>query len=94
MLYKNVSNTTKTFHGVTIKPGEIKDVPGYINNRGFIQVNEMPKEPPKSVEPKKSAAPKAEPAKTDKAEDKAVDSKQEKPESSKQESKNEKKEEQ
>ena len=93
MLYKNVSNTTKTFHGVTIKPGEIKDVPGYINNRGFIQVNEMPKEPPKRVEQKKPVASKPESTKVDEA-NKATDSKQEKIESSKQESKNEKKEEQ
>ena len=63
MLYKNTSLTTKTFHGVTLKPGEIKDVPGYINNRGFIRVKEMPKEPPKSVEPKKQESSKQEPSK-------------------------------
>lgn len=63
MLYKNVSFTQKTFHGVTIEPGEVKDVPGYINNRGFIRVAEMPKEPPKRVEPKKQTAPKQESSK-------------------------------
>ena len=70
MLYKNISLTQKTFHGVTFKPGEIKEVPGYINNRGFIPVDEMPQEPPKRVEPKKQVASKQESSKESKQESK------------------------
>lgn len=36
MIYKNLSSTTKTFYGVTFKPGEEHDVQGYINYPGFI----------------------------------------------------------
>lgn len=50
MIYKNISSSVKTFHGVTFKPGEIKEVPGYINSKYFIRVNSMPQEPPRSVE--------------------------------------------
>ena len=35
MFYKNISKATKTFYGVTFKPGDIKQVPGYINDIGF-----------------------------------------------------------
>ena len=37
--YKNLSLTTKTFYGVTFKPGEEHDVPGYINVSKFIRVD-------------------------------------------------------
>lgn len=47
MFYKNISIATKTFHGVTLKPGEIKNVPGYINDKGFVRC-EAPKAPVKS----------------------------------------------
>lgn len=50
MIYKNNSITTKTFYGITFKPGDIKFVPGYINNKGFIQIKSVPKELPKSTE--------------------------------------------
>lgn len=36
MFYKNMSIATKTFYGITFKPGEIKEVPGYINDKSFI----------------------------------------------------------
>lgn len=39
MTYKNLSNTTKTFYGVTFKPGESHDVPGSITNLDFIIVD-------------------------------------------------------
>lgn len=55
MVYKNLSRTTKTFYGVTFKPKESHDVPGYINDSNFIRVDE-PKEPPKA-DFKKSTAP-------------------------------------
>ena len=39
MFYKNVSASAKTFYGVTFKPGEIKEVPGFINVLYMIRVN-------------------------------------------------------
>jgi len=69
MYYKNISNSVKTFYGKTFKPGEIKEVPGYINNRYMI-VAEMPKEPAKQhassspvKQDKKAEEKKLEPAK-------------------------------
>lgn len=50
MLYRNNSNTAKTFYGITFKPGQVQEVPGYINDKEFERVNAMPKEPPKRVE--------------------------------------------
>lgn len=50
MIYKNNSITTKTFYGVTFKPGETKTVPGYINSKGFIRIKSVPKELPKRTE--------------------------------------------
>ena len=38
MRYKNSGRTTKTFYGITFRPGDIKDVPGYINTSSFIPV--------------------------------------------------------
>lgn len=46
MFYKNISTVKKTFYGVTFKPGDIKDVPGYINDKGFERCN-PPKVAPK-----------------------------------------------
>lgn len=50
MYYKNLSNTVKTFYGVTFEPNEIKEVPGYINHPKFL-ITDKPihKEPPKDV---------------------------------------------
>ena len=50
MIYKNISTFRKTFHGVTFNPGEIKSVPGYINDMSFIRVSSLPKEPPQGNE--------------------------------------------
>lgn len=36
MFYKNVSYSDKTFYGVTFKPGEVAEVPGYINDKQMI----------------------------------------------------------
>lgn len=47
MFYKNTSFITQTFYGVQFKPGETKEVPGYINSPNFIKILEPPKEPPK-----------------------------------------------
>lgn len=45
MKYKNISYTEATFYGITFKPGEIKDVPGYINNPHFIRVENVQNAP-------------------------------------------------
>lgn len=45
MKYKNTSYTEATFYGITFKPGEIKDVPGYINNPHFIRVENVQNTP-------------------------------------------------
>jgi hypothetical protein len=36
--YKNIGCSTKTFYGVTFDPGDIKGVPGYINDRGMVRI--------------------------------------------------------
>lgn len=36
--YKNISYSAKTFYGVKFEPGEIKEVPGYINAIGMVRV--------------------------------------------------------
>lgn len=65
LVYKNNSKVTKTFHGVTFKPGEVKECPGYINDVTFIRLSSMPKEPPKVVEiPKKSETSKVDKVKS------------------------------
>lgn len=37
--YKNTSRASKTFHGVTFKPGETKEVSGWINDTCMIRVD-------------------------------------------------------
>lgn len=39
MVYKNLSRTTKTYFGVTFKPGDVLEVPGRINDSNFISVS-------------------------------------------------------
>lgn len=48
MFYKNLAYSEKTFYGVTFKPGEIKEVPGFINDDNFIAVKK-PEDKPKEV---------------------------------------------
>lgn len=50
-IYKNCSHSVKTFHGVTFKPGEVKEVPGVINHDSFIKMEKLPDITP-SKEPK------------------------------------------
>jgi len=38
--YRNISNSTLTFYGVTFAPGDVKDVPGAINAAQFIRTDE------------------------------------------------------
>lgn len=40
MFYKNISNYTKVFYGITFKPGHIEEVPGYVNDSDFVKVTE------------------------------------------------------
>ena len=45
MFYKNISYSEKTFYGVTFKPGEVAEVPGYINNLHMIVAPAPTKKP-------------------------------------------------
>lgn len=36
--YKNISYSAKTFYGVKFAPGEMKSVPGYINDSGMVRI--------------------------------------------------------
>lgn len=47
--YKNLSTSKKTFYDVTFKPGEVHEVPGFINDLYFIQTNEPLTEEPTKV---------------------------------------------
>ena len=51
MLYKNISCSVKTFYGVEFKPGQTKEVPGYINDRKMIAVSERSEESEKQSKP-------------------------------------------
>ena len=53
MTYKNTSLATKTFYGVTFKPGEVHKVSGYINDPKFIRVSETSETPSDSKVVKK-----------------------------------------
>lgn len=46
MFYTNRSTITKTFHGVTFRPGETKEVFGIINDPSFVHSSTR-QEPPK-----------------------------------------------
>jgi len=50
LVYKNISKYERTIRGITFKPGEIKEVPGYLNDPWFVRLSSMPVEPPKAVE--------------------------------------------
>lgn len=43
MIFKNMSNTTRTFYGVVFEPDSVHEVPGPINAPLFVQVFELPK---------------------------------------------------
>lgn len=45
MIYKNMTNATKTFYGVEFKPGEEHEVAGYINHPKFIRLKEFTSKP-------------------------------------------------
>ena len=85
MLYKNTSNVTKTFHGVTFKPGEMHNVPGYIYDVRFVKVkadaektDAAPQEEAKPAEKKTEDAKKTKEKPKDKpASDPGIDKPQE-----------------
>lgn len=63
MFYKNTSYTVKTFYGVTFKPNDIKEVPGFINNKYMVPVDKpdtiestKSQQKPSSEKPKKESA--------------------------------------
>lgn len=43
MIYKNISNVSQSFYGVKFNPGDIKEVPGYINSPDFIVKSTLPR---------------------------------------------------
>lgn len=45
MKYQNLSRTTRKIHGVTLRPLEVKEIPGVINDKDLIRVtdNKVPK---------------------------------------------------
>ena len=45
LFYKNASVIVKTFYGVTFNPGEVKGVPGFINDPKMIPTAEPQKKP-------------------------------------------------
>ena len=55
-LYKNTSRMTKTFHGVTFRPGETHSVTGYINDPEFIRVNNAATDKPATKDAKKTTS--------------------------------------
>ena len=40
MYYKNIGTVEKTFYNVTFKPGDVKEVPGFINVKKFIRLSD------------------------------------------------------
>ena len=68
--YKNISLSVKTFHGVTFKPGDVKEVTDFINDDGFIVVKPKPSEckPPKSDNQVKDTPPAKQTKKSEKEE--------------------------
>lgn len=58
MIYKNLSRTTKTFYGVTFKPGEEHEVPGYINHPKFLRLATFSSEPAEEQTTSKSTTEK------------------------------------
>lgn len=42
LIYKNVGRIPKTFHGVTFKPNEAKEVTEFINDAQMIKLDSLP----------------------------------------------------
>lgn len=69
MIYKNTSRSTKTFYGVTFKPGESREVPGYITNPDFIVSDTIDSVDEKKPVPKKTTTTKSKNADKEESED-------------------------
>lgn len=67
--YKNISYSAKTFYGVKFAPGEMKEVPGFINDSGMIRVfGVKPVSKPTITEPRGRKKKTTEPEKVEVAE--------------------------
>ena len=77
MVYKNISSATKIYYGVTFKPGDVKTVPGYVNDRHMIP-SALPVDKT-SVKVVKSTTKKADPDNDVKAEETQLTNKEDKP---------------
>lgn len=40
MKYQNLSRTTRKIHGVTLRPQEIKEISGVVNDKDLIRITE------------------------------------------------------
>lgn len=69
MFYKNASHVMKTFYNVTFKPGEVKEVHGFINDSKMIRVDGLPKEPPVRSKIKPTSIKHTEPKSTESVDD-------------------------
>lgn len=38
MIYKNMSSFSRTFHGITIQPGEVKEFPHIVNDPDMMRI--------------------------------------------------------
>lgn len=76
MYYKNVSLSVKTFHGVTFRPHEIKEVDSYINASYMIPVEgpEVKAENIEETSQQKSKQQKPSSEKSKKSEEKKIES--------------------
>lgn len=50
-IYKNLSCVEKTFFGVRIKPGEVKNFPNHVLDSNMVLMKSLPKEPPAVIKP-------------------------------------------
>lgn len=77
MFYTNISCSVKTFYGVEFKPGETKEVPGYINSSVMIVADGIQEPDSKQSKPSsekiKKTSDKAEVIPEAKAEEKVTD---------------------
>lgn len=62
MKYQNLSRITRKIHGVTLKPLEVKEIPGVINDKDLIRVtdNKVPKSVTKVSQKQKEESAKQE----------------------------------
>lgn len=77
MRYKNLGITSRTFYGIEIKPGEVKDFPGFVNAPRCIRVNDNVPLTDETKSPQKSITPiQSTDIPQDKTEDKKLEAKE------------------